>query len=66
MPHLILLDLELPLIGAMLWRFMAGGWAIVAHGIKTSETWLPRVFIVIGMYQSRRRINSELHKSPKT
>jgi hypothetical protein len=35
--QLILLDLFIPPIGAVLWRFMAGGWAAGVQGGKASE-----------------------------
>jgi hypothetical protein len=37
MPQLILLDLILPPIGTVLWRFMAGGWAASVQGGKASR-----------------------------
>jgi len=35
--QIILLDLIVPPIGAILWRFMSGGWAIGVQGGKVSE-----------------------------
>ncbi len=37
MPQLILLDLIVPPIGAILWRLMAGGWAVGVQAGKVSE-----------------------------
>jgi hypothetical protein len=52
-PQLILLDVVVPPIGGLLWRFLAGGWATAVQGDKISEEtrrrqWLEfRVLVVM-------------------
>lgn len=54
MPQLILLDTVAPPIVALLWRFMAGGWATAVQGDKVSEEtrrrqWVAfKAFLVMG------------------
>lgn len=51
--QLILLDLIVPPIGAILWRLMAGGWAVGVQGGNVSEETRRRqwfeFFVLLGL-----------------